>query len=358
MPKLLSRKRTAPVMSTNTRLEERHDQEESVGDSKTSQLYDKHTAVTFYEGRYAQDYMDDWPVTKRQRVFALVHSLKLPPGGEAIDFGCGTGVFTEVIRQALPFGWRVYGSDISHIAIGKARKRYPQCVFFVEGDPKFAEKRFNFLFTHHVLEHVSDLSGVIDEIARHVKSKSVMLHILPCGNDGSFERGVCILRKDGINSQLGNRFFFEDEGHVRRLTTEELSERCRGRGFILTTEYYSNQYYGAIDWMTEGHPRFVRLLTDGSSAVDEDAARKLKLLRVKLSVLCCLRYPAICFDSKLMKSGKTNRDYVLLALGLPFYPLAKLTDWLLKRKAADEWKTKKTERTGSEMYLCFRRGDI
>jgi hypothetical protein len=63
---------------------------------------------------------------------------------------------------------------------------------------------------------------------------SAMLHILPCGNEGSFEHNVCLLRKDGINPELEGRFFFEDEGHVRRLTTEQLSALCAKMGFVLT----------------------------------------------------------------------------------------------------------------------------
>ncbi len=49
----------------------------------------------------------------------------------------------------------------------------------------------------------------------YLKPESSMLHFMPCGNEGSYEYNVCLLRSDGINTELENRFFFEDEGHVR-----------------------------------------------------------------------------------------------------------------------------------------------
>ena len=77
-----------------------------------------------------------------------------------------------------------------------------------------------------------------------MKPSSSFLHILPCGNEGSFEHTICLLKKDGINKEMGNRFFFEDPAHIRRLSTDELNTMVAKFGFNLTKDYYSNQYYG------------------------------------------------------------------------------------------------------------------
>ena len=322
---------------------------------KTSQLYDEHISIAFYQKRYAHGYMDEWPIKKKCRIFEVIRSYELPDTGEALDFGCGNGVFTDVIRQALPSGWKVYGTDISEIAIENAKKRYPECVFFVPDDREFISKRFDFLFTHHVLEHVYNLSQVLNEINDRMKYKSTALHILPCGNEGSFEHSICLLRKDGINLQLENRFFFEDEGHVRRLTTEDLSKLCREKGFILNKEYYSNQYFGAINWITKSGPRFVRLVTDKYYAVDEKAKGKLTKLRYKLLFLLILRYPATFVESRVRKRSIKKSDYIFLIPGLFLYVFTKPMDNYLNRKALKEWNKRKTERNGSEMYLFFKR---
>lgn len=323
---------------------------------KTSQLYDKHHAVAFYQERYAHGYMDEWPSEKKRRIFEVIRSLDLPAAGELLDFGCGNGVCTDVVKQALPAGWKVYGTDISGIAIENAKKRYPDCVFFLADDREFAGKRFDFLFSHHVLEHVYNVPQVLEEMNERLKNESTIVHIMPCGNEGSFEHGICLLRENGINLQLENRYFFEDEGHVRRLTSAQLATLYNKKDYVLAKEYYSHQYHGAIEWITQRDPGFIRMLTDPSSAVDAKAKNKLAIMRYTLFLLWSLRYPAAYVESVLRTKSKTARNYIFLVLGLPLYPFAKSMDTYLKGKALAEWSKRKTERNGSEMYLVFKRG--
>jgi SAM-dependent methyltransferase len=322
---------------------------------RTSTLYNAQAATAFYEERYAQGYMDDWPTEKKCRVFEVIRSLGLPDRGEALDFGCGNGVFTEVLRQALPAGWAVWGTDISETAIENARKRCSRCTFFAAGDPAFGGRRFGFVFSHHVLEHVYDLPKILDEIDRWAGGEAALLHILPCANAGSFEHGVCVLRQDGINSRLENRFFYEDEGHVRRLTTEQLDRAFADRGFTLAGDYYSNQYYGAVHWITQSNLSLVRTFTDPATAISLPARAQLDRLRRRFLLLWALRQPAVLVERKLRKSHRSLRDWVLLALGLPGYLVSKPVDAYLKNQALKEWQTRKTERNGSEMYLFFKR---
>lgn len=321
---------------------------------KTSELYDKKAAVAFYEDRYAQGYMEEWPIEKKQKLYEVIRGLDLPKNGQALDFGCGNGVLTEVIRKALP-DWKVYGTDISVISIENAKKRCPQCYFFVMGDEEFANKRFDFLFTNHVLEHVYNLHQIFNEMDNFLKPKSAILHVLPCGNEGSFEYNICCLKKNGINPEFENRFFFEDEGHVRRLNTEQLRKLCARKGFVLTKEYYSNQYYGAINWITQSSLGFIKMFTDMSSAVDEKAKQKLRKLRYCLIGIYILRFPAITVDKIWNKRNKKIKHYILLMGGLPLYVFAKPMDLYWKKKAIEEWRTRKTERKGSEMLLYFTR---
>ncbi|MGA2062775.1 MAG: class I SAM-dependent methyltransferase [Thermoguttaceae bacterium] len=322
---------------------------------ETSQLRDKIAAVAFYEERYAQGYMDEWPPQKKDRIFQIIRNLDLPHAGDALDFGCGNGIFTNVLRYALPAGWKVYGTDISQIAIENAKKRYPECLFFAVDDKQFIGRHFDFLFTHHVLEHVYDLPKVFKEMTDRLKDKSAMLHILPCGNGGSFEHNVCLLRKDGINTQLENRFFFEDEGHLRRLTTGQLNKLCKDEGFVLADQYYGNQYYGAIDWITQSELSFIREFTDTSSAVDRKAGTTLTRMQYKLLLLWLFRRPVVLFERKLRRNNKTVRDFVLLILGFAPYVFGKPVDYYLRKNAEAEWAKHKTKRNGSEMYLFFKR---
>ncbi|MBF0546905.1 MAG: class I SAM-dependent methyltransferase [Candidatus Riflebacteria bacterium] len=322
---------------------------------KTLQLHDKRVAFEFYQKRHSQGYVDDWPVEQKQRIYEIISNLELPSAGEAIDFGCGNGVFTNVIKQALPSEWKVYGTDLSTIAVENARKRYPKCIFFSVEERMFIGKRFDFLFTHHVLEHVSSLSQTLDEMDGLLKQKAAILHVLPCGNEGSFERNLCSLRKGGIDQNLENRFFFEDEGHLRRLNTEQLTEPYKARGFILKTEYYSNQYFGAINWIVRSGPDFIRRLTNLSLACDEKARRKLAGWQYRLLIIWALLYPTYFVEKMFRKRSKTIHDYSLVLYNLPFYVFSKFFDSYLKKKALAEWQNKKNEQNGSEMYLFFKR---
>lgn len=323
----------------------------------TATLYDKDRSVAFYEERYSDHsgYMEEWPIEKKRRVFDVIQSLGLPSEGEAVDYGCGNGVFTDVLRQALAPGWKVYGVDISEAAVERAKSQYPDCAFYLTNDQELIGKTFDFVFTHHVLEHVYDVAQVLDEITARAKLRSTMLHILPCGNPGSFEHTICLLRKDGINSRLENRFFFEDEEHVRRLTSVELSRFCCGRGFVLKDEGYSNQYYGAIEWITQAGPRFIKLLTDTAQAVGPEARVRLGAIRRRLMLYWWLRRVVFEFENRLASTTKTWRNYVaMILLALP-YSFSKLIDWYLRRNANTEWKRRKKDPNGSEMYLSFTR---
>jgi trans-aconitate methyltransferase len=320
---------------------------------RTEQLYSEDASQQFYDERYTQGYMDEWPPEKKRRVFEVVRGLGLPAEGEALDFGCGNGVFTQVLQQALP-GWQVYGTDISAVAVEHAAARVPGGVFFDPSDEALMGKKFDFLFSHHVLEHVYNLRDVWRQAVGFLKPASGMLHILPCGNEGSLEHRICALRSDGINAGMENRFFFEDTGHVRRLSTRQLSALAEEAGFRLAAEYYSNQHDGAVDWITQSEPAFVLMLTDPSKARDAGARKELSAIRRKLlaaSVLRDLRARVRGFRAR----RKDAKGWLGLLLGLPVYPASSLLERGIKRKARAEWERRKHDQSGSEMYLYFQR---
>ena len=189
----------------------------------------------------------------------------------------------------------------------------------------------------------------------YLKPESSMLHFLPCGNEGSYEWNICQLRKDGINTEFENRFFFEDEGHVRRLTTDEFCQLCQTSGFKLQKEFYSNQYHGAIDWITNSNLMFVLMFSDTSHAIDKKAKQTLNKVKIYLILITVLRLPTKILTNILRKRNKQLKHYILLLMGLPFLLFSIPIDNYWKRKARKEWDTKKLERNGSEMCLYFKR---
>lgn len=321
----------------------------------TSRLYEEQASREFYDERYTQGYMDEWPPEKRRRVFEIVAGLGLPGEGEALDFGCGNGVFTEVIRQALP-GWKVYGTDLSAVALEHARRRVSGCEFFGMADGAAAGRKFDFLFTHHVLEHVFDIEEVWRQIVGLMKPESAMLHILPCGNAGSLEFRISRMVSGGFDPSMGDRFFFEDEGHLRRLDTAQMTEMAERAGFRLVREYYSNQYHGALNWMTQNELRYVASLADPARALDEKSRREIAALRRRLLPATVLRTLLHRVRTFRRGGGRGVKRWAVLAAGLCAYPAARLVDWRLTSKSEAEWRERRDDPGGSEMYLYFTRG--
>lgn len=318
------------------------------------ELRDKKRSEAYYDARYAHGYMDEWPSETKERLVEVIRGLELARSGDALDFGCGNGTLTDVLREALP-GWRVYGSDLSSVAIAQARERQSGCTFFVPGDGVADDVKFDFVFTHHVLEHVYDLGAVAAEMGRLLKPSAAMLHVLPCGNPGSFEHRLCQLRRDGINSANGNRFFFEDEGHVRRLTTEELAAVFAPIGMTVAKAMFTGHLHEAIEWITRSSPAFVWRLTDPTMAVDAEAQRTLTALRRKLFAMSLLRFPLDLLQRRSRKRRKSVSEIALLAAGLPFSALMRPYDRGWRRRARAEWLSRQDEPAGSQQFVYFTR---
>lgn len=317
-------------------------------------LHDKDIAIKFYEDRYEHGYMEEWDELKKSKVTEILTLLNFPQKGKALDFGCGNGVFTRLIKNVLP-GWEVYGVEISKIAVYNARKKNPDCVFFEANEADNHMAQFDFLFSHHVIEHVQDLNETFELINSYMKPVSSQLHILPCGNPGSYEHNICLLKKNGIEKEKANRFFFEEPGHLRRLTTAEFCAYEEKINFTLQKEFYSNQHFGAIDWITKSSPRFVKKLTDSDNAVDKEAAEKLKELRKKLLPLTYIQFPFSKYSDIKNKWKKRVIDYVILLILFIPAMVSKYFFNAWQKKSRLEWASGKKEQNGSEMFLFFTR---
>lgn len=311
-------------------------------------------AVVFYDHRYRKGYMAEWPQEKLARVGKLLRELELPSQGRALDFGCGAGVFTAILKSALP-NWEIHGTDISTEALGAAQLKLPDCHFHRLSDCAKLYGTFDLVFSHHVLEHVSNLSETAEFIREVLKPRAAMFHILPCGDSGSLEHYVCQTREAGIQHGAESRFFFEEEGHLRRLTTERLAHLWAGDGFRVQKAYYANQFFGAIRSLTESDPGFIYGFANPDACIrlaDRGAVGRLRLM---LLGVWGVRKPIGVVRNKLTFGCKGFRDYCLLGLASLAYPVAKFGDILIRVLEQIEWSRRRTVRGGSEMYVYLVR---
>ena len=324
--------------------------------ANTSVLYEKNAAPEFYEERYVKGYMDEWPTYKKVRVFKLIRQLGLPETGRALDIGCGNGVFTNVIKQALP-KWEVYGAEISETAVKHAQKRYPNCSFLVSTDETLAKLKFDFIFSHHVLEHVYNVSEFLAEVNDRLEPQAAMMHICPCGNEGSFDNQISRMVKNGVDPTRENRLFFEEPGHLRRLNTEDVINVVKNFGFKLSAEWYAEHYWSAINYITGWERGEVKKLTNYHEAIDKPAQERLKMLRRNLLLLTYLKLPLNTIHALQKKPGKNVKEWIKLIGATSLFPIAKTVDTVVLSKGLAEWEQKKLDRSGSEMYLYFTRGE-
>jgi len=311
-------------------------------------------SAQYYDDRFESGYMESWPEWKRGRVAELVRSLPLPESGVALDFGCGNGVFTEVLIAALP-DWEVLGTDISRKALQHARTSVPGATFVVLDELARSARKFDLVFTHHVLEHVLELDEALSRMDGLLGDHAAVLHILPCGNPGSFERQICEMRTDGLEPERGGRFFFEEPSHLRRLESDQLKLLYEMRGFTMVRAHFSCQYSGAVNWITQSGSRFVRDLADPARAVDASAARSLAKLRRSLLRISYLRSLRARVAKRLRWGRWSIRSICWLIAVFPIYLIGKRVDRYWEDRDAHEWSTRRNDPSGSEMYLFFQR---
>ncbi len=320
---------------------------------QTINLKDRKESADFYENRYSRGYMGHWSAFEKERLLGLIRELNLPAKGKALDFGCGRGIFTAVFLEALP-GWEIFGCDISPEAISFATKNNTAIRFFVLGDKSYSNERFDFIHSHHVLEHTFDEKVTASEMCSFADKNCVMLHSLPCNHEGSLEYKISSARKNGIDSLTG-KFFFEDTAHMRRMSANETIALFQKEGFQSWKEYYANQYYGALKWIAESDFKLVLNIANPWRARDAGSFVFLFGLLVKLKCYWFCFFAAGAFEPAdrgrfyFLKKTLQSISFIL------FFWIAIPLRSALVRKAKNEWKLHRTDRNGSDLFLILKR---
>jgi 2-polyprenyl-3-methyl-5-hydroxy-6-metoxy-1,4-benzoquinol methylase len=319
----------------------------------TVQFTDKKASVDYYQHRYAHGYMGHWSEFEKDRIRQLVQELQLPEHGSALDFGCGRGIFTSVLKEALP-GWTITGCDISSEAIASAKKNNPGISFFVLGETHPETGKYDFIHSHHVLEHVFDERVAAPEISSLAASKCTMLHSMPCNHPGSLEYKLSYWTKNGIEPVSG-KFFFEDKAHLRRQSADQAEALFAPFDFRIVKSYFSNQYWGAIKWIGESDLALVTKITYPYNGKSSGDFFHLLSWWVRLS-FCWICY----FAANAFTVGDKGRYFIFKKILQVFFfvalfPVAIPVKVYVNRKAKKEWEEKKHEPNGSEMFLVFRR---
>ena len=98
-------------------------------------------------------------------------------GGNLLDVGCGGGFQVAAFRW---FGIEASGLDISADSIGYAKNNFKKSNFYCSNFENFSiNKKFNFIFSSEVIEHVVDLNGYMDFLNKCLSSKGYVYITTP-----------------------------------------------------------------------------------------------------------------------------------------------------------------------------------
>ena len=165
---------------------------------------------------------------------------------------------------------------------------------------------------------------------------------------------------EGVNQELGNRFYFEDTGHMRRLTSDQLDKVFKAENYKVLNSWFANHEFGSLEWMSDYPEKYiVESLTPLKLAQgDKSLEDKLLKLRNKIKRLKQAR--------KFAKQGSKHRIKTRLIelknkLQTIFIkPSQIISDLRLvnegkqyNQELKNEWPSKKHVKSGSEMYLAY-----
>jgi len=317
-------------------------------------------AAEYYDDRHRRGWMDAWPADKKARVIALIEELKLPSGARVLEYGCGVGVFAEAVKRALP-RLDVHGCDISATGVRRARERCPDVAFHhVDASrPGALGGPFDLIYSHHVLEHVTDLHGTLATMATLVAPGGYLLHITPCRNPGSLEARISSLVEPAGNG--AGRFPLDDSSHLRRLSSTELVAAARVHGLSPIRALYANQFWGGIEYLTVQYHWTLLAWLDPRQGHDGGAKLRLLGMASWLLPLSLLRNgPRYVLRGVATAKSPVKKAVfaMLVPLAVVTYPVAAFLDTCLVALREREWREHRAESNGSEMYVLFERSPV
>jgi SAM-dependent methyltransferase len=132
-------------------------------------LQDKQKEIAFFDAHATSGEYDMFTAQANARLIAAFVRLSgLPRGARVADLGCGSGAFTELLRQAC---YSSIGLDISPKLVAIGRSKYPG-LELIEGDAEnlpFASESLDGVLLSALVHHFPDPRRLVAEVRRALK---------------------------------------------------------------------------------------------------------------------------------------------------------------------------------------------
>jgi 2-polyprenyl-3-methyl-5-hydroxy-6-metoxy-1,4-benzoquinol methylase len=119
-------------------------------------------------------------VYQQVRKYTLSRKLllisKFQPKGEILDIGCATGQFLNYMSE---HGWKTTGIEPDEKTRAKAISEYGLHIFPEEKLNSFSKSSFDVITMWHVLEHVADLKGRMEQLKNLLKPQGTLIIAVP-----------------------------------------------------------------------------------------------------------------------------------------------------------------------------------
>ena len=115
---------------------------------------------------------------------SLVQEVTGKKSGTLLDVGAGTGAFAHTMQKA---GWSVTGLEPDETARANAAANYQITLDTNEKLPTLSSNSYDAITMWHVLEHVHDLHGYLNQFNRILKTDGTLLIAVP--NYTSYDAG-------------------------------------------------------------------------------------------------------------------------------------------------------------------------
>ena len=150
---------------------------DSIGKYYESEDYISHSNTS--KGLISKAYQTVRSITIGQKVDLV--NKHAPNKGKLLDYGCGTGHFLAACKKD---GWQIAGIEPSPVGRQTAHELTGEEIES-EGFGQFEDASFDVITLWHVLEHVHDLNGVMNEFVRLLKPEGKLIIAVP--NSDSFD---------------------------------------------------------------------------------------------------------------------------------------------------------------------------
>ena len=131
---------------------------------------DKSKEIAFFDAHADSDEYDVFtPETNEKLIAAFIRLSGLPRGARVADLGCGSGVFTALLRHN---GFDSVGVDISPKLLALGRRKHP-VLELIEGDVEnlpFESESFDGVLLSGLVHHFPDPRRLAREVMRILKS--------------------------------------------------------------------------------------------------------------------------------------------------------------------------------------------